>query len=334
LESYRFELPEELIAKEPVEPRDQARLLVYHRNTGEIEHKFFYQLPEVLPPNTVLVANTSKVFMARTFAQKVDGKSNVEVLFVRDCKNKEWNVLMRPAKRVKVGQRVSFIDGSEAELLRKENGVCTIRWEHDDPYQFFETHGALPLPPYLQGSKAERQDYQTVYANQIGSAAAPTAGLHFTESLWQKLSEQHQCLEVCLHVGLGTFKPIQDEDIRQHPIHEEYIEVSSAVAQQLTNAKKDHYPICAIGTTSLRTLESVYTSDVFAAYQGTTKLFLYPGKAPKAVDMLITNFHTPESSLLALVASIVGLDEVHRIYTEAIKHKYRFFSFGDAMIIL
>lgn len=334
MESYRYELPEKLIAKEPIEPRDHARLLVYHRDTGLIEHKRFYQLTELLPKNAVLVANTSKVFMARTFAKKVGGGSNIEVLFVRYREGNLWETLLRPAKRIGIGQMLLFADNSVATLINKEDGVCLLAWQNDNPYLFFDSFGKLPLPPYLLESKAKKGDYQTVYANQIGSSAAPTAGLHFTEVLWQELVKNHLCLEVCLHVGLGTFKPIQVEDIREHPIHEEYIELSASVADRLNQTKKEGKKICAIGTTSLRTLESCYQNDLFHSFMGTTKLYLYPNNGPKAVDMLITNFHTPESSLLTLVASMVGLDELKRIYAEAIKEKYRFFSFGDAMIIL
>lgn len=323
-----------MIAKEPVEPRDQARLLVYYRKTKKIQHHYFYQLPDLLGPEIALVANTSKVFLARTFAQKVEGNSEVEILFVRNREDSLWETLMRPGRRVHQGQHIRFVDGSEAELISKDDGVCLLDWQQTNPEEFFQRFGQLPLPPYLAGSKATQGDYQTVYANQIGSSAAPTAGLHFTESLWRKLANAHPCYEVCLHVGLGTFKPIQEADIRNHSIHEEYIELSGPTANALNAWKKAGKKICAIGTTSLRTLESCFRNNNFQPYHGTTSLYLYPGRQLQAVDMLITNFHTSESTLLVLVASIVGLEELQRIYTEAVEQKYRFFSFGDAMMIV
>ena len=309
-------------------------MLVYFKATGVIEHKYFYDLPTILPANVALVANSSKVFMARTFAQKVEGSSEVEILFVRNNEGNKWETLIKPGRRVHVGQSVKLADGSLATLLSKKDGLCILDWQQDNPEKFFDQYGRLPLPPYLAGSKAEKKDYQTVYANQIGSSAAPTAGLHFTKELWPKLTKSHPSFEVCLHVGLGTFKPIQEPDIRNHVIHEEYIEMSDQVARGLNEWKKGGNKICAIGTTSLRTLESCFDAGNFHQYKGLTKMYLYPGKNVQAADMLITNFHTPESSLLVLVASIIGLDELKRVYGEAIKEKYRFFSFGDAMLIL
>lgn len=332
--SYRFGPPEELIAKEPVEPRDHARLLVYDRSTKQISHRYFYELPAILPANVSLVANTSKVFMARTMAKKVAGSSEIEVLFVRNQQGNLWETLMRPGKRIHVGQSVRFVDGSEGKVVSKIDGLSILEWNNSDPQYFFAQYGALPLPPYLVGSQAKPVDYQTVYANQIGSSAAPTAGLHFTEALWQELSRAHPCYEVCLHVGLGTFKPIQEADIRNHQIHEEYIELEEGIAEKLNDWKTAGNKVCAVGTTSLRTLESCFLNGKFSGYKGTTELYLYPGRALQAVDILITNFHTPESSLLVLVASMIGLEETQRIYAEAIKGKYRFFSFGDAMIVL
>lgn len=342
LESYDFEVPEELIAKEPAEPRDQALLLIYDRSTKEIQHRFFYELPEILPKDVALVLNNSKVFLARTFAKKKEGTNTaeIEVLFVRDLGNYQWETLMRPGRRVHEGQHVIFADGSEAKLISKGDAVCVLEWKQENPQNFFDTYGKLPLPPYLAGSHAQKSDYQTVYANPIGSSAAPTAGLHFTQELLAKLRKSHPLHYITLHVGLGTFKPVQTDDIREHTMHEEYVELPKEVASVLNRWKErgkseeERERICAVGTTSLRTLETAYKDGKFHELQGTTDLYLYPGKKLQAVDMLITNFHTPKSSLFILIASIVGLDEAKRIYQEAIKQKYRFFSFGDAMLIV
>ncbi len=336
LENYDFSVPEELIAKEPVEPRDQARLLVYNRADRTIAHHYFYELPELLPNNVALVLNNSKVFLARTMAKKKEGDNSaeIEVLFVRDLGNNQWETLMRPGRRVHVGQHVIFADGSEAKLIFKGDAVCILEWNNEKSQEFFEKYGKLPLPPYLAGSHAKNSDYQTVYANPIGSSAAPTAGLHFTTSLLQKLAKTHPLQYVTLHVGLGTFKPVQTEDIREHTMHEEYVELNKDIADSLNEWHNKRNKICAVGTTSLRTLETAFKNDQFHELHGVTDLYLYPGKQLQVVDMLITNFHTPKSSLFILIASIVGLDEAKRIYQEAINEKYRFFSFGDAMLII
>jgi len=357
LDSYDFNVPEELIAKEPIEPRDHARLLMYNRADQSITHHYFYELPELLPKNLALVLNNSKVFLARTMARKKESTStsNIEVLFVRDLGNHRWETLMRPGKRMREGQHVIFADGSEAKLISKGDAVCVLEWNNTKPQEFFEKYGQLPLPPYLAGSHAKKSDYQTVYANSIGSSAAPTAGLHFTDVLLRKLAKSHPLHYVTLHVGLGTFKPVQKEDIREHTMHEEYVELSGEVADALNAWKvKDgdederwsevgaakscggtgKMKICAVGTTSLRTLETAFKNGKFQELHGSTDLYLYPGKKLHTVDMLITNFHTPKSSLFILIASIVGLDEAKRIYQEAIDKKYRFFSFGDAMLIV
>jgi len=339
LDSYDFNVPEELIAKEPIEPRDHARLLMYNRADQSITHHYFYELPELLPKNLALVLNNSKVFLARTMARKKESTStsNIEVLFVRDLGNHRWETLMRPGKRMREGQHVIFADGSEAKLISKGDAVCVLEWNNTKPQEFFEKYGQLPLPPYLAGSHAKKSDYQTVYANSIGSSAAPTAGLHFTDVLLRKLAKSHPLHYVTLHVGLGTFKPVQTEDIREHTMHEEYVELSGEVARALNEGGDEDggkMKICAVGTTSLRTLETAFKNNNFHELHGVTDLYLYPGKKLQAVDMLITNFHTPKSSLFILVASIVGLDEAKRIYQEAIDKKYRFFSFGDAMLIV
>ncbi len=286
-------------------------------------------------------------------AKKKEGSGGaaIEVLFVRHISGSRWECLMRPGRRVHEGQSVIFADGSEATLISKGDAVCVLEWNQKDPQAFFNAFGALPLPPYLAGSHARKSDYQTVYADPIGSSAAPTAGLHFTAALLQKLAKSHSLYYVTLHVGLGTFKPVQTEDIREHTMHEEYIELSGETAERLNQWKNKNESkgnvgqaggkseerrgrICAVGTTSLRTLETSFKDGQFQEFHGTTDLYLYPGRGLKAVDMLITNFHTPKSSLFILVASIVGLGEAKRIYQEAIDKKYRFFSFGDAMMII
>lgn len=334
LSQYDFAYPEALVAKEPLLKRAEAKLLVYDRATEQISHHHFYDLPKLLGNDVSLVFNHSKVFLARVWAEKIGGTAKVEILFVRQEGNGLWACLIRPGKRLHVGQSIRFEDGSEATLREKGDSVCLLEWEHEDPFKFFSQYGALPLPPYLSGSKATIEDYQTVYASTVGSAAAPTAGLHFTEDLLQELKIDHPLHYVCLHVGLGTFKPIQTEDIRTHTMHEEYIEMSEDVSNALNNWKQAGKKVCAVGTTSLRTLESTYHDGKFASYMGNTGIFLYPGKPPQATDMLITNFHTPQSSLLVLIASMVGDKAWRRIYQEAIDHEYRLFSFGDGMMIV
>ncbi len=334
LGTYDFTYPESLVAKEPLAQRDAAKLLVYNRLTESITHHHFTDLPQLLGPEVSLVFNHSKVFLARVTAEKVEGTAQVEVLFVRQEANGLWACLMRPGRRVHVGQSIRFPDGSEATLREKGDSVCLLEWKHPNPFQFFTDYGALPLPPYLSGSKATIADYQTVYASPVGSAAAPTAGLHFTDDLLQKLKKDHPLHYVCLHVGLGTFKPIQAADIRSHTMHEEYIEMPEQVAKDLNNWKEQGKKICAVGTTSLRTLESTYQKGKFIPYVGNTGIFMYPGNGPKATDMLITNFHTPQSSLLVLIASMVGDKAWRRIYQEAIDNQYRLFSFGDGMLIV
>lgn len=268
-------------------------------------------------------------------ARKKEGNGNadIEVLFVRHLGGNTWECLMRPGRRVHEGQHVIFADGSEAQLVSKGDAVCTLEWEQSDPQAFFEKYGVLPLPPYLAGSHAQKNDYQTVYADPIGSSAAPTAGLHFTEDLLHILAKSHHLYYVTLHVGLGTFKPVQTEDIRDHIMHEEYVDLNKDVADSLNQWRKQGNNICAVGTTSLRTLETAFKNGQFHELHGVTDLYLYPGKRLQVVDMLITNFHTPKSSLFILIASIVGFAEAKRIYQEAIKQEYRLFSFGDTMLI-
>lgn len=334
LSTYDFTYPEELVAKEPLAQRDAAKLLVYDRATEKISHYHFTDLPKLLGPDVSLVFNHSKVFLARVNAEKIGGTAQVEVLFVRQEANGMWACLMKPGRRVHVGQSIRFPDGSEATLKEKGDAVCLLEWNHANPFQFFADYGALPLPPYLSGSKATIADYQTVFANPVGSAAAPTAGLHFTDDLMQNLKQSHPLHYVCLHVGLGTFKPIQTTDIRTHTMHEEYIEMSESVAKALNEWKAQGKKICAVGTTSLRTLESTFHNGKFVPYVGNTGIFMYPGHGPQATDMLITNFHTPQSSLLVLIASMVGDQAWRRIYQEAIDNQYRLFSFGDGMLIV
>lgn len=334
LSHYDFTYPDSLVAKEPLRQRDQAKLLVYDRQSGAISHHYFRDLPQLLNEDVSLVFNHSKVFLARVNAVKITGTAKVEVLFVRQEQNGLWACLMRPGRRVHVGQSIRFDDGSEATLKEKGDSVCLLEWNNANPLSFFETYGALPLPPYLSGSQATMADYQTVFASPVGSAAAPTAGLHFTEDLLQRLRSNHPLHYVCLHVGLGTFKPIQTDDVRDHTMHEEFIDMPEAVAKDLNAWKSAGKKICAVGTTSLRTLESTYKNGQFVPYVGNTGIFMYPGHGPQATDMLITNFHTPKSSLLVLIASMVGDEAWRKIYQEAVDHQYRLFSFGDGMLII
>lgn len=338
-EAYDFNLPENLIAQFPLEPRDSARLLVYNRSTKEIRHCVFRDIAEYFNEGDVLVLNNTRVIPARLIGSKKDTHASIEVLLLKRLNYTDWEVLMKPGKRAKVGTIIEFSDDLKCEVLSDTDfGGKTIRFTFDGVFEnILDKLGSMPLPPYIKNApKGIKEEYNTVYAKFDGSSAAPTAGLHFTTELLDKLKEKGVIIvEVLLHVGLGTFRPVKEDDITKHPMHTEYYEVSEETAKIINQAKKDGHKIVACGTTSVRTLESATDENgKLIAQKGNTNIFIYPGYKYKMVDSLITNFHLPKSTLLMLVSAFMGRDEAIRMYEEAVREEYRFFSFGDATFII
>ena len=336
---FDYDLPEELIAQTPVEPRDHSRLLIYRRKDQTIEHKHFYDIIDELRPGDALVINETKVIPARLLGVKEDTGVPVEVLLLRRHNATEWEALVRPGRRLKPGTRCVFGDGLlRCEILGnvEETGGRTVRFIYDGVFEeILDRLGEMPLPPYIHEKLQDQGRYQTVYAKQDGSAAAPTAGLHFTPELLQRIRDKGvTVVPVLLHVGLGTFRPVKVEDAEKHVMHSEYCEVTPEAADTLNRIRKSGGRIVCVGTTSVRTLETRATADgVVHAGAGDTAIFIYPGVPIKAADALITNFHLPQSTLLMLVSAFTGREEALRVYREAVAQKYRFFSFGDAMFI-
>lgn len=334
---FYYNLPEELIAQTPIKQRDASRLLVYDRQEKQISHKVFSDITEYLNPGDVLVINETKVIPARLFGRKVTGRA-VEFLLLRQLSLTDWEIIMRPGKKLRIGDTVIFSDDLTATILaKKQDGVAEVRFTFEGVFEeILDRLGEMPLPPYIHERLEDRTRYQTVYANEQGSAAAPTAGLHFTPELLQKIEGMGvKIAKVLLHVGLGTFRPVKAETIEDHIMHSEYYCVSKETADTINNARKNGGKIVAVGTTSVRTLES--TSDengVVHDGSGFTDIFITPGYKFKAVDALITNFHLPESTLLMLVSAFAGYKETLDFYENAVQEKYRFFSFGDAMLII
>lgn len=337
---FSFDLPKELIAQAPAEPRDAAQLMCLGRTSGQIEHRRFSELPTLLRAGDVLVVNNSRVMPARLIGQRRGGTGACELLLLRQDANGVWECLAKPGKRLRPGSVVDFGDGSlSAELLKTlENGGKLVRFTYDTPtlYEKLEQFGQMPLPPYIRAQLASNDDYQTVYAKETGSAAAPTAGLHFTPRLMQQLKNAGVFIaELTLHVGLGTFRPVQAEEVENHHMHSEWYALDEAASQVINNAKAAGGRVIAVGTTSCRTLESVVRQHGgIRPASGETDIFLYPGSRFLATDGLITNFHLPESTLIMLVAAFCGLENTLAAYEEAIRQQYRFFSFGDAMFII
>lgn len=329
LSDFDFQLPEELIAQFPAHPRDHARLLVYNRQTEEITDDVFYNLGNHLPTNTTLVVNNSKVEKCRLMFN--DGKMELFVTSVRN--NTTVEAMVRPGKKFKLGKTVELANGVTAEVTHvAEDGLRTLILSHDLDAPELEPFKFTPLPPYIKQDESLADEYQTVYAKDLGSKAAPTAGLHFTDELIEKLAQQGiNKEEVTLHVGLGTFAPVKTENLSEHNMHSEWYHLDSKTAEALNKAEH----ITAVGTTSIRVLESVASNNkTFSAGMGDTDIFITPGYQYKAVDALITNFHLPKSTLLMLVAALTGFEEMRRIYAHAITQRYRFYSFGDAMLII
>ena len=341
---FDYNLPEELIAQTPVEPRDHSRLMVVHRGDGTREHKHFYDIIDYLNPGDALVINETKVIPARLLGVKEGSDSQghsvpVEVLLLRRMNATDWEALVKPGRRLKPGAVCVFGDGLlKCEILSSvpEIGGRIVRFMYDGVFEeILDKLGEMPLPPYIHEKLQDRTRYQTVYAKNEGSAAAPTAGLHFTPELLEKVQAKGiTVVPVTLHVGLGTFRPVTVEDVDTHVMHSEYYHVSQEAADKLNAIRAAGGRVICVGTTSVRTLETVATEDgVIHPGAGDTAIFIYPGKRIKAVDALITNFHLPQSTLLMLVSAFMGRETALDVYREAVEERYRFFSFGDAMFI-
>ena len=336
---FDYNLPEELIAQTPVEPRDHSRLMVVHRGDNTREHKHFYDIIDYLNPGDALVINETKVIPARLLGAKEDTGVPVEILLLRRENATDWEALVKPGRRLKPGAVCVFGDGLlKCEIMSSvpEIGGRIVRFMYDGVFEeILDKLGEMPLPPYIHEKLADRTRYQTVYAKNEGSAAAPTAGLHFTPELLEKVKAKGvTVVPVTLHVGLGTFRPVTVEDVDTHVMHSEYYQVTAEAADTLNAIRANGGRIICVGTTSVRTLETVATEDgVIHAGAGDTAIFIYPGKKIKAVDALITNFHLPQSTLLMLVSTFMGRETALDVYREAVEERYRFFSFGDAMFI-
>jgi len=335
---FDYELPEALIAQFPVEPRDTSRLLTLNKVTGAVEHKaHFYELVEELNEGDVLVFNNTKVIPARLYGHREGSGGKVEVLLLTPCGENRWECLVKPGKKCPIGQVIVFDERLKATVLDKTDfGGRIVEFTVDGIFDdIIQEIGEMPLPPYIHEKLEDKERYQTVYAKEKGSAAAPTAGLHFTPELLEKIKAKGVELEfVTLHVGLGTFRPVSVESIEDHDMHSEFYSVSPETAARINDAKAKGRRIIAVGTTSVRTLESASTDDgVLQGTSGWTQIFIYPGYTFKMVDALVTNFHLPQSTLLMLISALAGREHCLAAYEEAVREKYRFFSFGDAMFI-
>jgi len=335
---FWYHLPEELIAQTPLQQRDTSRLLVMDRESGNIEHKHFYEILDYLAPGDCLVMNDSRVLPARLLGHRPTGGA-VEVLLLRDLGDKKWECLCKPGRKMQTGNSVLFGDGELSGTVTEvlEDGNRIISFEYEGIFlEVLERLGKMPLPPYIREELKDQERYQTVYSREVGSAAAPTAGLHFTQELLDRIRRKGiRTAFVTLHVGLGTFRPVKVESILDHHMHSELCMISEETAEVLSETRSNGGRIICVGTTSCRTLESLVNSDgSFSAKSKWTDIFIYPGYSFRAMDGLITNFHLPESTLVMLVSAFAGREHVLSAYEEAVKNRYRFFSFGDAMAIL
>ena len=335
---FDYELPEELIAQHPNKKRDEAKLLVLNRSKQTIEHKIFKDIIEYLNPGDCLVINNTKVIPARLYGIREGTGANVEILLLKRIENDKWETIVRPGKKLKVGAKVNFGEGRlKAEIKDVlENGNRVVEFKYDGIFnEILDEIGLMPLPPYIKESLKEKDRYQTVYAKYDGSAAAPTAGLHFTKELLKKIEEKGvEIANVTLHVGIGTFRPVKVETIEEHEMHSEHFYIKTEDAEKINNAKKNGKRVIACGTTSCRVLESVADENgLVKPIESDTNIFIYPGYKFKCIDALITNFHLPKSTLVMLVSALAGREYILHAYQEAIKQKYFFFSFGDAMFI-
>lgn len=337
---FWYDLPKEQIAQEPADPRDSARLMVLNRQDDTIRHAVFHDLPRYLEPGDLLVVNNSKVLPARLLGTKVPTGAVCELLLLRQAHGDTWECLARPGKRMQPGTKITFGDGTLTavidETLADGNKYATFSYDTETLYEKLDAFGKMPLPPYITRQLEDQSQYQTVYAKELGSAAAPTAGLHFTPELLDTIRAMGvPVAEVTLHVGLGTFRPVSENDIADHQMHSEWYSVDEKTARQIMDARAAGHRVIAVGTTSCRTLEAVWARyGKIVPCSGNTDIFLYPGVALHAIDGLITNFHLPESTLIMLIAAFYGYDKTMAAYKAAVDEKYRFFSFGDAMLIL
>lgn len=339
VEDFDYHLPPELIAQRPVEPRDASRLLVLHRNSGRLEHRRFYELPLYLKPGDVLVLNDTRVIPARLWGKKAKTGGQVEVFLLKPLGGDCWEALVRPGRRVPPGTELIFGGGKlRAKVLKRTpQGGRLVEFEYEGKWEeVIERLGEVPLPPYIKEKLPDPERYQTVYASKPGSVAAPTAGLHFTPRLLKELEEKGiKIVYILLHVGLGTFRPVREEVVEKHKMHAEYFRVDEGAARTINEARRQGGRVIAVGTTVVRTLETVATPEGdIKPGEGLTELFIYPGYRFKAVEGLITNFHLPRSTLLMLVCAFAGREKILEAYQVAIKERYRFYSFGDAMLIL
>ena len=338
-EDFDFALPEELIAQHPLEQRDHSRLLVLDKHTGSIAHRRFDDILEYLQPGDVLVLNNTRVIPARLFGVKMGGTAHIEVLLLKPVENQPdcWEVLVRPGKRVKQGAQVDFGDGRMIGTIIEETDSGRImQFQYEGIFnEILDELGTMPLPPYIKEKLADQERYQTVYAKERGSAAAPTAGLHFTKELLAQVQAKGvEVVEVLLHVGLGTFRPVQTDDILEHKMHSEYYRITPEAAAVINKALDEGRRIIAVGTTSTRTLESAAQNGRVVPGEGETSIFIYPGYQFQILSGLITNFHLPKSTLVMLVSALAGREHILHAYAEAVQERYRFFSFGDAMLII
>ncbi|MFW5826883.1 MAG: tRNA preQ1(34) S-adenosylmethionine ribosyltransferase-isomerase QueA [Alkalispirochaeta sp.] len=335
---FFFELPPELIAQEPIQDRGTSRLLVLDRETGAHHHRTVADIRDFVPPGSVMVFNNSRVRKARVYARRVDTDREQEFLLVQRREANRWLAIGRNSRKLKEGARFRFLDGTTGEIYSVEDPYRELRFDRDIDDTWLETHGHIPLPPYITrgDTAADAERYQTVYAKTMGSIAAPTAGLHFTPELLEDLRAHGVTVSfVTLHVGIGTFLPVRTEEIEDHEMHEEEYHVSPETALEIAAAREGGHPVVAVGTTSVRTLESAWdaTNQEVRSGHGRTNLFIYPGYTFRAVDQMFTNFHTPESTLLAMVSAFAGRERIIAAYQEAVARRYRFFSYGDAMLI-
>ena len=336
---FNYDLPPELIAQVPIKNRDESRLMVLNREKQTIEHKIFKDIIVYLEPGDCLVRNNTKVIPARLYGIKEETNANVEFLLLNRIDGDIWEVMVRPGKKLKAGAKVTFGDGIlKAEILEQlDNGNRKVKFEYSGIFnEILDQIGLMPLPPYIHEKLKEKDRYQTVYAKYEGSAAAPTAGLHFTEELLEKLKEKGvEIANVTLHVGIGTFRPVKVENVEEHDMHSEHFYIKAEDAEKINKAKKEGHRVIAVGTTSCRVLESIADENgMVHETEGDTQIFIYPGYKFKCLDALITNFHLPESTLIMLVSALAGREYIMKAYNEAVKEKYRFFSFGDAMFIM
>ena len=337
---FDFHLPEELIAQTPLEQRDASRLMVLNKETGSVKHHMFHDLLDYVQEGDCLVLNDTRVLPARLFGTKEDTGANIEVLLLKQTQGDTWETLVKPAKRVKEGTVISFGDGRLTAVCKEtsDQGGRLLEFNYEGIfYEVLEQLGEMPLPPYIKERLDDQERYQTVFAREQGSAAAPTAGLHFTEEMLEQLKEKGVHIAfLTLHVGLGTFRPVSVDDLEEHDMHSEFYQVSEGTAALINSVREKGGRIISVGTTSTRTLETIATehNGKFVASSGWTNIFIFPGYEFKAIDGMITNFHLPKSTLIMLVSALAGRENVISAYEQAVAEKYRFFSFGDAMLIL